>query len=336
MTIPYGNDYPEAPWMDRDGEPITDDGAQLLDDLRGTLTRYIVFPDEHASAAVTLWIAATHALPAFECAARLVFTSPQKRCAKSRTLDIIAGTCHRPLPTSDATVAAIFRSIGGNHPPTLIIDEADLLFGSTEIVITPKKLAGLTVLSNELANDSSPAALSVVGEGLVRDLRRKLDAAWLGNTTADGPNGLGSLTTSTATNGGSWATLDSFEVAKSTAESLHTEITAFVTSPATALALSTIKAFSTAGSNMPLLQSDPTQPSARTISGVPLLVSPSVTADTVWAIPRAHTLMVRRQDASVVTDTSVYFTSDRVAVRATLRVSFGFTQPLAIVRITKA
>lgn len=206
----------------------------------------------------------------------------------------------------------------------------------TELVITPKKLAGLTVLSNELANDSSPAALSVVGEGLVRDLRRKLDAAWLGNTTANGPNGLGSLTTSTATNGGSWSTLDSFEAAKSTAESLHTEITAFVTSPATALALSTLKQFATVGSNMPLLQSDPTQPSARTISGVPLLVSPSVTADTVWAIPKAHTLMVIRQDATVVTDSSVYFTSDRVAVRATIRLSFGFTQPLAIVKITKA
>ena len=33
--------------------------------------------------------------------------------------------------------------------------------------------------------------------------------------------------------------------------------------------------------------------------------------------------------------TSVFFTSDRVAVRATLRVSFGFTYPLAVVKITK-
>jgi hypothetical protein len=87
-------------------------------------------PDAHAPVAVTLWTAATHALPAFECAPRLVFTSPQKRCAKSRTLDIIAGICHRALATSDATVAAIFRSIGDTHPPTLIIDEADAIFGN--------------------------------------------------------------------------------------------------------------------------------------------------------------------------------------------------------------
>ena len=45
-----------------------------------------------------------------------------------------------------------------------------------EIVVTPKKLAGLVVVSNELASDSSPAALGVVGDGLVRDLRRKIDA----------------------------------------------------------------------------------------------------------------------------------------------------------------
>ena len=40
----------------------------------------------------------------------------------------------------------------------------------TEVVVTPKKLAGLTVISNELAADSSPAALQVVDDGLVRDL----------------------------------------------------------------------------------------------------------------------------------------------------------------------
>src|SRR5258707_9080237 len=44
-----------------------------------------------------------------------------------------------------------------------------------EIVVTPKKLAGLVVVSNELAADTSPAALQVVGDGLVRDLRRKID-----------------------------------------------------------------------------------------------------------------------------------------------------------------
>ena len=205
-----------------------------------------------------------------------------------------------------------------------------------EVLVTPSKLAGLVVVSNELAADSSPSALQVVGEGLVRDLRRKIDAAYFTNTTANGPSGLGSLTTSTAANGGSWSTLDSFEAAKSAAETLHTTITAFVAAPATVLALSTLKQFSTAGSNVPLLQADPTQPVTRSISGVPLYSSPAVAADIVWAIPQQHSMFVLRQDASVVTDGSVMFTSDRTAIRATLRVGFGFTYPLAVVKITKA
>ncbi|WP_244601909.1 DUF3631 domain-containing protein [Mycobacterium pseudokansasii] len=76
---------------------------------------------------------ATHALPAFECAPRLVITSPVKRCAKSRLLDITTAVCHSPLATVNATVAAIFHSIGTAHPPTLVIDEADTLFGSRRV-----------------------------------------------------------------------------------------------------------------------------------------------------------------------------------------------------------
>jgi hypothetical protein len=109
------------------------DGAALLDDLHATLTRYVAFPDDHTARATTLWITTTHALPAFECAPRLAITSPQKRCGKTRLLDVIAGTCHSPLATSDATVAAIFRSLGGDHPPTLIIDEADTIWGSKKL-----------------------------------------------------------------------------------------------------------------------------------------------------------------------------------------------------------
>jgi HK97 family phage major capsid protein len=113
---------------------------------------------------------------------------------------------------------------------------------------------------------------------------------------------------------------------------VHTTLSAFVANPTTALALSSLKEQS--GSNKHLLGSDPTQPSNRMIGGVPLYVSPSVAADTVWGIPKPHSIMVVRQDASVVTDTSVYFTSDRVAVRATLRASFGFTYPAAVVKTT--
>lgn len=206
----------------------------------------------------------------------------------------------------------------------------------TEQVVTPKKLAALSIISSELSQDSSPAALGVVGDGIVRDVKRQLDASFFGNTTPQGPSGLGSLTTAVASNGGSWSNLDAFEAAKANAETLFTDVTSFVAAPATVLALSTLKAFATVGSNMPLLQSDPTQPVARTISGIPLYSSPAVSPDVVWALPAARVLFVVRQDATVVSDSSVMFTSDRVAIRCTMRVSYAFTQPLAITKITKA
>ncbi len=104
--------------------------AALLDELRAALLRYVVLPTPHSADAITLWIGATHALPAFGYAPRLVINSPEKRCGKSRLLDIIEATCFDPLVTVNASSAAVFRRIGDGHPPTLLIDEADAIFGS--------------------------------------------------------------------------------------------------------------------------------------------------------------------------------------------------------------
>ena len=136
--------------------------------------------------------------------------------------------------------------------------------------------------------------------------------------------------------GGTWDDLDPFEAAKSAAETLGATITAFVTNPATALELSTLKQFAAVGSNMPLLAPNPTQPAARQIAGVPLLVSPAAPANIVWGIPREYVYFVQRQPTTVVSDGSVFFTKDSTAVRATTRIGFCFVYPLSVVKITKA
>src|SRR5271166_298025 len=66
-------------------------GDQLLDDLLATVNRYVKLPDDHAAVAVTLWTAATHAIDCWNAAPRLVISSPQKRCGKTRALDVIGG-----------------------------------------------------------------------------------------------------------------------------------------------------------------------------------------------------------------------------------------------------
>ena len=196
--------------------------------------------------------------------------------------------------------------------------------------ITPSKLAGLVVISAELAADSSPAALQVVGDGLVRDLARKADAAYFGNTTTNGPAGLLSIASTAVDAGDFWADLDAFEEAKTNAENHNTVIDSFVASPATALALSTLKEYGTAGSNRALLQPDPTSPASRTIGGVPLLTSPSIADGIVWALPKSRVVVALRQGTEVTTDTSAFFTSHRVAVRAVLRIGWAFTDVAAV------
>jgi hypothetical protein len=118
------------------------DGAGLLAELRAAFGRYVVFPSPQAADAVTLWTAASHAQPAWEHAPRLAVVSPLKRCGKSRLLDVVAETCHAPLITINATIAAVVRSIGAD-PPTLLVDEADTLWGTRKQADTNEDLRGL-------------------------------------------------------------------------------------------------------------------------------------------------------------------------------------------------
>ena len=53
------------------------------------------------------------------------------RCGKSRLLDLVEALCHRPILTANASPSAVYRCIGEDHtdPSTLLIDEADTIFG---------------------------------------------------------------------------------------------------------------------------------------------------------------------------------------------------------------
>jgi putative DNA primase/helicase len=105
------------PWPD----PV--DGAELLSDLSAALRRHVVMPNESADAAA-LWILHSHTLAAFKISPRLAITSPEKRCGKTTLLDLLSHLVPRPLPTSNITAPALFRTIEALHP-TLLIDEAD-------------------------------------------------------------------------------------------------------------------------------------------------------------------------------------------------------------------
>lgn len=129
-----GSQYPQA-HEDRGaftslGGHLT--GPELLNHVRAVLVKFVIFPIPEAADAVTLWIAATHAQPAWECAPRLQIRSPLKRCGKSRLLDLVENLSNDPLLMVLASPPALFRSIDGEEPPTLLLDEADTIFGTKE------------------------------------------------------------------------------------------------------------------------------------------------------------------------------------------------------------
>jgi hypothetical protein len=143
--------------------PVDDDGAELLTTLFDTLCRYVRFPDEDSAVAVSLWVAATHGIEAWNAAPRLVLNSPQKRCGKTRALDVITGMCHAPLVTVNASAAAIFRSLDAERPPTLVIDEADGIFGTKRAAEQNEDLRSLL----NAGYQRNRPALRCVGPGFI-------------------------------------------------------------------------------------------------------------------------------------------------------------------------
>jgi HK97 family phage major capsid protein len=196
-----------------------------------------------------------------------------------------------------------------------------------ELTITPKKVAGLTIISSELANDSNPKAQELVGAGLARSIIGKVNAAFLGNLASPAPKGLDSLAGVTELTG-NLANLDIFAEAVSAAEEAGVDITGWIMHPTQALALAKLKDIT--GSNKALLAD------SRTILGRPVTVSAKNVAGTIYGLPAPRIITVLREDVELAVSGDAYFTSDRVAIRATMRLGFGFPDEAAITRITLA
>ncbi|MDO5629795.1 MAG: DUF3631 domain-containing protein, partial [Mobilicoccus sp.] len=101
----------------------------VLDDVEAAIRRYCVLPSEGAYVAVALWVALSHLVDQVDYAPRLVARSAEKRSGKSRLLEVVAEMAWDPLRTVNASTAYIFRRLVGDKPPTILLDEADTIFG---------------------------------------------------------------------------------------------------------------------------------------------------------------------------------------------------------------
>lgn len=257
-----------------------------------------------------------------------LITNPLRQASVALTAATVittnSHTVHVPVLTGD--VAAAWTAEGAE------IAEDDAVFD--EVDVTPSKLASLSVISRELAEDSSPEASAIIGQSMAANLARKIDSAFFGSTVTNGPSGIGSLTAAgtTATPTGGFVNLDEFVSASMKAYTAGSSVTAWVASPDDAEALFNLKTGT--AYNQPLLGVDATQPHVRLIGGVPLLVSPDVTAGTVYGIPKAHALVVMRDNVRLEVSRDAKFTSDQVVVKCTLRAGFAFPNPAAVQKIT--
>lgn len=117
-------------------------GADLLDEVADVFDRYVITPSMHARDAVVLWTAATHAQNSWNNAPRLAVNSPEKRCGKTRLLEIIQALCHHPMMTANVSTAVLYRVIGKTSP-TILLDEADTIFGTKVKADQNEDLRGL-------------------------------------------------------------------------------------------------------------------------------------------------------------------------------------------------
>lgn len=179
--------FPDVkPW------PSPVDAAELFDDIRHTVRRFVALSPE-ASAATALWSPFTWLIDKVKVAPILVITAPEKRCGKSELLKLVGRLSYRSLPCSNISSAAIYRVIEA-WEPTLLIDEANTFLkqqSEFESIINSGHTRELAYVIRVVGDDYEPILLktwgakvtagigpylpeTTVDRAIVLELRRKL------------------------------------------------------------------------------------------------------------------------------------------------------------------
>jgi hypothetical protein len=138
-------------------------GSAVLAEVEAFLRRFMVMSDAQYTA-VALWIAHTWAIDACTFTPYLAVSSCEKRCAKSRLLEVLFYLVRRPWNTSGVSGPTLFRGIDAKDRPTLLLDEVDaLLKGNPETV---EAVRGLLNTGNKVGGTVSRC---VGKEFLVKD-----------------------------------------------------------------------------------------------------------------------------------------------------------------------
>jgi len=118
--------------------------ADYLSRVENFLRRYVVFPSQHEPTAVALWIAHAWIVEKFDISPILVITSAEMRCGKSRLLDLLQLIVPNAWRVITPSEAVVFRMLQQRPRPTMLLDEADAIFGPR----TSERNEGLRAILN--------------------------------------------------------------------------------------------------------------------------------------------------------------------------------------------
>jgi HK97 family phage major capsid protein len=221
--------------------------------------------------------------------------------------------------------------------------------GLDTILATPRKVAALTSLSNEIVDDSVPGILAMVDDSMSRSLALRMDLGFFeGSGTAPVIRGLknvsGIQSISMGTNGAALTNLDAIADALGLLDAANAgPRRAIFMAPRNWTTLSKVKEVS--GSAKPVLTStlDPAGAIRPSVYGVPVYTTSQISvtetqgsssvANSIYVVDLDQTVVVIRNDLSVVMSTDFKFGSDQTVVRATARVDLVVPNPSGVVRI---
>lgn len=106
------------PWE----EPV--DGLQLAELIRKRIANHVIFASRHELHLLTLWVLGAYLVEVWRLWPKVLITSPTRQCGKSTLMEVLEALLPRALLASNATPAAIFRTIE-SYRPSLLLDEAD-------------------------------------------------------------------------------------------------------------------------------------------------------------------------------------------------------------------
>jgi HK97 family phage major capsid protein len=232
-----------------------------------------------------------------------------------------AQTIHVPRVTGDGGVGwyAELEPIGAGDPT------------GDELVLTPKKCAALTTLSNEAVEDSNPDVLDAVGNSMVRAVALEADRAFFAGTGGEMPQGLLTMTPALPSTIGP-VDYPTIVTAAGAVRAAGGQPNVVYLNPAD---LTTLQ-LATGADDRPLIQPDATQGLSETIAGLRIFATPAVPAATALVGQADQIVVAVRKDASVAISQDAAFTADGTVARVVMRADCGVNDPDGLNVITAA